>query len=864
MKQRAYSIDEKNPIISIVIPAYNDENDIQECLESAIGQTISNIEIIVVDDCSIDNTVSIIQKYKDLDPRVKLIQFNENKSAFQARKTGVLSSKGKYIMFLDADDSISKNACEKLLLSIEKDPVDILHFGTNVINVGNETEENINNYRNNLNSVKQKLYGEDIFKDFVKRRYEGHLWNKIFSSKLCKKILVNTKDLVLPKAQDKYMYWMLSLNAKTYRCEPSLILYNYKYGGGVEGKKDELSIEQFVQYCTQAWTENAIDDYMSKYNSDGRYNEVIANSRNALIRHSIKNWIRLKQEDKCKGFDMMLHYWDHYMDRAKILIGIAERYWQADNIEIINSVYPSKGIEASNKKIKTIGTYYHRYDNGGIQRVLSKLMQIWIEKGYKVIFFADYDSSPNDYPLPEGVIRVKLGYPASTTSNTKRLGERLITFAEYIKKYNIDCMVYHNYLSKTLLWDSLICKIYNIPFILFYHSTFTRFLMYCDERFSSIPEMAILFDGMVVLSREDEAFWSHFSKNVKYILNPLTFELNKNRQVSQYSNNILWLGRMDDEVKQPQAAITIMKEVVKSCPEAKLIMVGDSDKEGYLDRLQERIDRLKLTKNIYLAGFHKDVEPFYKKASIFLMTSAHEGFPLALTEALSYGLPVVMFELPYLEIVKNNSGIIGVKQNDTLGASKAIIDLLNDQSKRLIMAKGSKTFLETLYLNTDIGDEWEKLFKKLEIRCDSFRNNNLDAFHLIISAYKFGIRKKNVTDGQNKILIEKITQEKQKLQDEVNKLLEKQRSSVYIETDTNNQILVAYELQKAIINQGELINKQTERFITIIENIKKENEQLILEQKKLNYIITEIRKSITYKIGRLITFVPRKIISMIK
>ncbi len=121
------------PKVSIIVPVRNTQAYLGECLESALGQTLADIEVICVDDASDDESSDILRQYAERDSRVRVITYSETKSASQARKDGVLASTGEYILFLDADDTLETAACERLYEEVRRHPVDILHFGT-VIN----------------------------------------------------------------------------------------------------------------------------------------------------------------------------------------------------------------------------------------------------------------------------------------------------------------------------------------------------------------------------------------------------------------------------------------------------------------------------------------------------------------------------------------------------------------------------------------------------------------------------------------------------------------------------------------------------------------------------------------------------------
>lgn len=101
-------------LVSIIIPAYNVENYIFRGIESCINQTYKNIEIVIIDDGSIDNTQNIIKEYVQKDSRIKYL-FQENKGVSAARNKGLDIAGGNYIIFLDSDDWLETNTVEYLL-----------------------------------------------------------------------------------------------------------------------------------------------------------------------------------------------------------------------------------------------------------------------------------------------------------------------------------------------------------------------------------------------------------------------------------------------------------------------------------------------------------------------------------------------------------------------------------------------------------------------------------------------------------------------------------------------------------------------------------------------------------------------------
>lgn len=109
--------------ISIIVPIYNAEKYLNKCIDSIINQSKKELEIILINDGSTDNSETIIKKYND--KRIKYFK-NKNQGIGKTRNFGIEKATGKYIMFLDSDDFLELNACEKMFEKAKKDKLDIV------------------------------------------------------------------------------------------------------------------------------------------------------------------------------------------------------------------------------------------------------------------------------------------------------------------------------------------------------------------------------------------------------------------------------------------------------------------------------------------------------------------------------------------------------------------------------------------------------------------------------------------------------------------------------------------------------------------------------------------------------------------
>lgn len=118
---------ENQPLVSVIIPVYNVEEFLRECVDSVINQTYKNLEIILVNDGSTDLSGKICDEYVEKDERISVIH-QKNGGLSVARNTGLSETNGDYVYFLDSDDYIADNALETLVEIAEKDNSDIVFF----------------------------------------------------------------------------------------------------------------------------------------------------------------------------------------------------------------------------------------------------------------------------------------------------------------------------------------------------------------------------------------------------------------------------------------------------------------------------------------------------------------------------------------------------------------------------------------------------------------------------------------------------------------------------------------------------------------------------------------------------------------
>lgn len=220
-------------LISIIVPIYNEEKYIKRCIESIICQTYKNIEIILVDDGSKDNSLEICKKMAQADNRIKVIQ-KENGGASSARNCGIKKSNGKYLTFVDADDWIEKDYIYALYKNLKLYNVDIVKG--NYLKESNNKVYGKENFKNLKNRVIKK---ED---NFISSVLEGGIFTYICGVLIEKNILIKNNinfDEDITYMEDE-LFWLKIIMADLKIYILDKVIYHYYINNDSISKNIEM------------------------------------------------------------------------------------------------------------------------------------------------------------------------------------------------------------------------------------------------------------------------------------------------------------------------------------------------------------------------------------------------------------------------------------------------------------------------------------------------------------------------------------------------------------------------------------------------------------------------------------------------
>lgn len=189
----------KEPLISIIMPAYNCEKYIEDAINSVIAQTYNSWELIVIDDGSKDNTIKIVEGLSDKDKRIRFYKNEKNLGVSETRNKGISFAKGDWIAFLDSDDMWEESKLEKQILIANKVGAEFVFTGSSFINENGDDYKGIFEvpktvtYKtlrtHNVISCSSVLIRKKFFKDIKMEKDDMHedyaVWLRVLRTGVC-------------------------------------------------------------------------------------------------------------------------------------------------------------------------------------------------------------------------------------------------------------------------------------------------------------------------------------------------------------------------------------------------------------------------------------------------------------------------------------------------------------------------------------------------------------------------------------------------------------------------------------------------------------------------------------------------------
>ena len=243
--------------VSVIIPVYGVEQYIEKCARSIFEQSYSNLEILFINDCTLDNSIQIVQqllvKYPARKNQVKIFTQDKNRGVAAARQKGMESISGDYCIQLDSDDYIAPTMIEELVQAAEKENADVVMCDYYLVSNNIETHVYTNPDLNPINCVKQ----------FLRGKLHAALWNKLVRVRLYRDHHIQFTEGLNMREDLGVMYRLLYFAKKIAYISKPFYYYLVRAGSisfGIMNEKQQRNAQQLIEQMNNFFIDESIQD----------------------------------------------------------------------------------------------------------------------------------------------------------------------------------------------------------------------------------------------------------------------------------------------------------------------------------------------------------------------------------------------------------------------------------------------------------------------------------------------------------------------------------------------------------------------------------------------------------------------------
>lgn len=757
-----------DPRVSIIVPLHNDEDYVRAALDSCLMQTLRDIEVLCVDDASTDSTAAIVREYSARDPRVHLIRQPENLSAFQARRAGIASARASYVLFLDGDDELAPEAAEVALKKAEATGADVVGFGVEIV----AAKEGFPvRFERALQPRHSELSAPNIVPSLFPKGEvaNGHLWRYLFSTSVLRAAYDEVDDrLTFYRANDLPITFLAVAHARSY-VSTSERLYRYHFRRGTSGHAiDDVKHFKFLLSGVEPISSIAHKVAEAAERSDDP--QAITESYESARLHIIGNILRYCMRDTTGELQRTcLSLLLQKVGANDTIRAAAAFCYQALDALSAVTARPRDTIEEPRSVLLTTA----HLDTGGLQSVLLEQADQLAAAGYKVTI-AVMRSTTRFIELPAGVTLVQV--------QDGSLRERLDHWQSICRDHEIDVIIDHHILyNDRWPWFVLAALAADVPTIGWIHNFALRPIFDNNQRTSFLVTHGRVLQQLVTLSPTDVAFWKLLGlEHVVYLPNPMSemaakaLRLGTGRSAPTDRIELAWWGRLDRSTKQLDHLIKVAYELEARGVDFHLSIIGPDSRALSASQLQREALAAGVGERVELVGEKSADEllALLAQADVLVSTSAIEGFQLTIIEAQALGMPVVMYDLPWLRTVQGNAGVVTTTPNDPVALAEAIADIAKDDLRYRALSLASLDFARAIAAKNENASVVELVSGRLS---DDYAPEPSAASSRILVQWLVRYAERNIRSERRAKRV--VTREMQGLQDENDRLKRKLREA---------------------------------------------------------------------------------------
>lgn len=662
------------PLVSFIVTAAadTDTDSVARSVRSCLAQSLAQIEVV----CVLPDHTGPVAADISTDPRLVAVTQPAGSAPAQLRRAGVEAANAPFVLLIRPGDTVHRSAATHLHDRAVESQAQLVGFTVQATIGGRDGEKHA--------AEPGPLRGTDIIRALVPRDataeldisrhlFQTHLLRQAYSaSDVDSGLLVDDRAIVLLAYAFATSYAAVS-TVEYLRRSPQR-----------DGTVDEGNLERALDRIDALRAVEPIIREQARHSADPEpLLDGYAAGHLTAIGEALDLFATLPPESRAQGHERL---------RARV-----------DDLDLISAavtfaphaipalVAHGERLELGRAPVRSVLLTTNVLTTGGVSGVLLTQARFLIEAGYRVTIVTHRPGSAESL-VPDGATLVQL------TGTSRR--QRVTQWAQLCRRFDVDVVVDHRILySRDWPSFALAARTAGAGTIGWIHNFAGRPTYNGNDLQTLLQTHLRALAHLVVLSPLDVAFWKlRGIRHVSYLPNPpspflLTTGGARDAKPAPLDRRLelVWWGRLEEHTKKVTQLVEVAAALQRLGVDFRLRIVGPDWADMSADRLRALAATRGVADRVEPTGprHGADLLEVIDSSDVFVNTSIIEGYPLTLPEAQSRGLPVAMYDLPWLSLIQGNAGVITTPQQNPDALAEALADLAADPTRYETMSRAS-------------------------------------------------------------------------------------------------------------------------------------------------------------------------------
>lgn len=648
------------PLISLLILVHNDILYIGKCLESVLEQTLQNMEIIIVNDASVDGSGDFISETTAAYEKIKIISNPRCIGPVASFKKAINIASGRYVMFMSGHDFIRSDTCELALQQIARG-WDVVDPGFSIISGTASSARDASKLDCNLNRGAGKVYySDEIMKGIF---YDNYLsWNikgKIVLHEICAKASLDLEDGFFASSSDAYILAAIAKYTRT-MFKMSEKIYIYRYEDSTNSQKSEKDlITEIINYGD---TTHAIGRLINKNSINTNFQSIVNINCNMVL----KKWLDLPDSSSTMS----------------VIDTIIQQYGIATVVGTCVYNFSNKLSSIADKLAKTRMDHIHK--SGGIGLLLDAVTSTphadyaiavadaYARMGFSVTLFLKHK-------LDEGIKlnpRFRIVYLETSSVDADQIIRQTVYLNNAIQTSGICLMFYFSAPRNGALWELLALRNNRVPVIAGWTKNVFEMFAKCGNNLRGT--LLSCFCAVICADAEAELCLRMQGINAWHIPSvavTLDRDLNSVNPAQRIGVFVDPLTSWDNINR----CLQVLADITKVCPWIGMTFIGCLSSRQMTDKFYNMAHNMRLQSNISLTGVTSEPGVFLEQCGAIFFPSCLESGDERLLAVQNYGLPYVVYTGTAC-LSHSEDQYMLVQASNHIQAARKLLSLLTDKN----------------------------------------------------------------------------------------------------------------------------------------------------------------------------------------